>query len=69
MKYQLKKCPQSLFLFLMTMFFSVAAFAQNGGLDIDVNIGKKEWYQQPWAWVVGGALFVLILVALLRKKK
>ena len=68
MKYQLKKCPQSVFSFLMTMFFSVAAFAQDGGLDIDVNIGKKEWYQQPWAWVVGGALFVLILVALLRKK-
>jgi len=69
MKNQLKKYSQSLFLFLMTMFFSVAAFAQDGGLDIDVNIGKSEWYQQPWAWIVGGAIFVLILVALLRKRK
>ena len=69
MKNQLKKYSHNVFLFLMTMLFSVAAFAQDGGLDIDVNIGKEEWYQQPWAWVVGGAIFVLILVALLRKKK
>ncbi|MEP0713159.1 hypothetical protein [Algoriphagus sp.] len=69
MKNQLKKYRQSLFLFLMTMFTSVAAFAQDGGLDIDVNIGKEEWYQQPWVWVVGGAVFILILVALVRKKK
>ena len=69
MKHQIKKYSQNAFVFLMTMFFSVAAFAQDGGLDIDVNIGKKEWYQQPWAWVIGGAVFVLILVALLRKRK
>ncbi|REG92018.1 hypothetical protein [Algoriphagus antarcticus] len=69
MKNQLKKYSLSLFSFLLTMFFSAAAFAQDGGLDIDVNIGKEEWYQQPWAWIVGGAIFVLILVALLRKRK
>lgn len=69
MKNQLEKYSQNVFLFLLTMFFSVTAFAQDGGLDIDVNIGEKEWYQQPWAWVVGAALFVLILVAILRKKK
>lgn len=69
MKNQLKKYAQNVSLFLMTMITSVAAFAQDGGLDIDVNIGKSEWYQQPWAWVVGGAIFVLILVALLRKKR
>ncbi|WP_339866634.1 hypothetical protein [uncultured Algoriphagus sp.] len=69
MKDQLKKYSQNALLFMMTMLFSVVAFAQDGGLDIDVNIGKKEWYQQPWAWVIGGAVFVLILVALLRKRK
>lgn len=69
MKDQLKKYSQNAFMFLLTMLSSVVAFAQDGGLDIDVNIGKKEWYQQPWAWVIGGAIFVLILVALLRKRK
>ena len=38
-------------------------------LDIDVDIDKKEWYEQPWAWVVGAAVFILILVALLRRPR
>lgn len=25
-----------------------------------------EWYMQPWVWVAGGAVFIIILVALLR---
>lgn len=25
-----------------------------------------EWYTQPWVWVVGGAVFLIILIALLR---
>lgn len=69
MKNQLNKITQSAFLFILTMFVTVAAYAQDGGLDIDVTIGKEEWYQRPWVWVVGGAVFILILVALLRKKR
>jgi len=26
----------------------------------------SEWYTQPWVWVVGGAVLLVILVALLR---
>lgn len=69
MKNNIIKHVQNLSLLLIGFFISVTAMAQDGGLDIDVNVGKKEWYQQPWAWVVGGALFILILVALLRKRK
>ena len=25
-----------------------------------------EWYAQPWVWIVGGAVFIIILIALLR---
>jgi hypothetical protein len=25
-----------------------------------------NWYAQPWVWIVGGAVFILILIALLR---
>ena len=25
-----------------------------------------EWYTQPWVWIVGGAVFIIILIALLR---
>ena len=27
---------------------------------------STEWYMQPWAWVVGGVLLIIILVALFR---
>ena len=53
--------------FILACFYSVLTFAQDKGLDVDINVKKEnEWYQQPWAWVVGGAVFVLLLVALLR---
>jgi len=35
-------------------------------VDIDVNKGDSNWYMQPWVWVVGGAVFILLLVALLK---
>jgi len=47
---------------------SILSFAQDKGLDVNINVKKEnEWYQQPWMWVVGGAIFVLLLVALLRR--
>jgi len=54
------------FAFLFSLV-SLQSFAQDKGLDIDINVKKEsEWYQQPWAWIVGGAIFILLLVALLR---
>ena len=48
-------------------FLSFLSFAQDKGLDIDVNVKKEsEWYQQPWVWIVGGAVFILLLAAILR---
>ncbi|GAB3228798.1 hypothetical protein J0A67_13770 [Algoriphagus aestuariicola] len=54
---------------VLGLLISFKIFAQDGGLDVDIDIGKPEWYEQPWVWVVGGAVFILILVALLRKKR
>ena len=52
---------------LVLTFTGVLAFAQDKGIDVDINVKKEsEWYQQPWVWVVGAAIFVLLLVALLR---
>lgn len=47
---------------------ALVTFAQEKGLDVDIDINKKEsqWYQQPWVWVLGAAIFVLLLVAILR---
>lgn len=54
--------------FLMAFLFSLAAIAQDKKLDvdIDVNKGNDNWYTQPWVWIVGAAVFILLLVALLR---
>ena len=46
---------------------SVVMFAQDKGADIDISVKKEsEWYQNPIVWVIGGAVFILLLVALLR---
>lgn len=55
---------------LVLFFFNIALYAQEKKLDVDINIGKEnQWYANPIVWVIGGAVFILILVALLRGKK
>jgi hypothetical protein len=67
MKNQLIKHSKSLLTLMLTFMVSVATYAQNKGLDIDVEIGSNDvWYQQTWVWAVGAAIFVLLLVALLK---
>jgi len=59
-------CIRILYLFMLSLTGTLA-LAQEKGLDVDINVNKEsEWYQQPWVWVVGGAIFILLLVALLR---
>ncbi len=56
----------SFFLFALLAAFQV--FAQEKTLDVDVNVNKdnSNWYQQPWVWIVGIAVFVLLLAAILK---
>ena len=52
---------------LLSSFLSLLSFAQDKGIDIDINVKKEQaWYQNPVVWVIGGAVFILLLVALLR---
>lgn len=49
---------------------AIASFAQDKGVDVDINVKKEsQWYQQPWIWIVGAAVFILLLVAILRGGK
>lgn len=57
------------FVMLMIACLSLPAIAQEKGLNIEIGVEKKEWYEQPWAWVVGAAVFILLLVAILRSGK
>ena len=53
--------------FVLSCFLNVISFAQDKGIDVDINVKKESaWYQNPVVWVIGGAVFILLLVALLR---
>ena len=50
-------------------FLSLVCLAQEKSADVKVDINTNKggnWYAQPWVWIVGGAVFILLLVALLR---
>jgi hypothetical protein len=56
--------------FILFNLIALASFAQDKGIDVDINVKKEnQWFQQPWVWVVGAAVFVLLLVAILRSGK
>lgn len=67
----MKKLISKSWLFITTTVLfccvTVITFAQDKGLDVDINVKKESaWYQNPIVWVIGGAVFILLLVALLR---
>jgi hypothetical protein len=69
MKQNLMKTLNRIWLTVVIMFLNVMAFAQEKGLDVNVDInkgGSPQWYANPWAWIVGGAIFILLLVAIVR---
>jgi hypothetical protein len=58
---------KKLYLSALTALISIIGFAQDAKLDVNVNTDKgSNWYASPWVWVVGGAVFILLLVALTR---
>jgi hypothetical protein len=57
------------YLLVFAAFISALTFAQEGGggAKVDISVHKEsEWYASPWVWVVGAAVFILLLVALTR---
>lgn len=54
---------------ILSVFLSVLVFAQDATKSVDVNINSNSgggFFGSPWVWVVGIAIFILLLVALLR---
>ncbi len=53
---------------LMLCLLQTISFGQDKKIDVDISTDKGggDWYAQPWVWIVGGAVFLLLLVALLR---
>ena len=61
---------KSFYFSLLATLFTLVTFAQEKKAEIDVDINKTgdsgNWYASPWIWVVGAAIFILLLVALMR---
>ena len=64
----MKKIIKQTGFLLMAAIFSFQSWAQDKGIDVKLTVDKKnaEWHQQPWAWIAGGAVFILLLVAIAR---
>ena len=56
------------FLVLNTLFFIQTLLWAQEKLDVNISVDDKSnnWYTQPWVWVAGGAVFIIIIVGLLR---
>ncbi len=60
---------KSFLAFFMLCLVQTIAFAQDKKVDVNIGTnsgGGSNWYAQPWVWIVGGAVFLLLLVALMR---
>ncbi len=57
--------------FLISLFLQ--AQEKSAGLNIEItekgDPGGGTWYNQPWVWIAGTAVFILLLLALLRGNK
>jgi hypothetical protein len=66
-KNSLRQVFQHFMLACFAAFVTVLSYGQESGGTVDININKKEsFWASPWVWVVGGAVFVLLLAAILR---
>ena len=65
----MKICKIQKFIAVIGLCFAVKTlWAQDKGAEVNVKITKDDhtWYTQPWVWIVGAAVFILLLVAILR---
>jgi hypothetical protein len=54
--------------FMAALYSTMVLLAQETKkVDVDINTNKGDnWYASPWVWIVGAAVFILLLVALTR---
>ncbi len=69
----MRTIKNTLMLILFAVFNTVIAFAQDevttGTKSVTktaTNTTTTDWYTEPWVWIVGGAVFILLLAAMIR---
>ena len=71
MKQEIMNARLKFSMLITTLFVSFIAAAQDKKIDININTKSDDssFFTQPWVWVVGGLVFILLLVALLKNNK
>jgi cell division protein FtsW (lipid II flippase) len=54
---------------LLVSFLAIAQDEKKVDIDINTKSEDSSFLMQPWVWIVAGAVFILLLVALLRNNK
>lgn len=59
---------QRFFFAFVAALMTMAAFGQEGDKKVDINVSteKDNFWASPWVWVVGAAVFILLLVAIMK---
>ena len=59
-----------IYLSVMAAFTSLILFAQEKSADVDINInkdsGEGSFWGSPVMWIIGAAVFIILLVAVSR---
>ena len=58
---------KKIYLALWMAMFNLAAWAQEGGADVDVDVnkgGEAATGGIPWMWIIGAIVLILLIVAL-----
>ena len=65
---RVKQVYTAIAVLLLSSLVSINSIAQDKKVDIDINTksDNSNFFMQPWVWIVAGAVFILLLVALLR---
>ena len=50
------------------LFSQSLIWAQEKSVDVNLNVDKggSDWYAEPWILIVGAAVFIIVIVALMR---
>ena len=66
---QAKKVINRVVFLITALVLCCYSFAQDKKIDVNINTKSDSgasFFMQPWVWIVGGAVFLLLLIALLR---
>jgi hypothetical protein len=50
------------------LFSQSFIWSQEKSVDVNLNVDKggSNWYAEPWILIVGAAVFIIVIVALMR---